>query len=164
MIIRIEPREWMMQSVFLYFDDETPDAEDGAVKQYLNEHKLVPRRETTPRWEDRDWAVMYYGGCYFGRHLRVIGDMQRKALKREMLEEKLPDLLKEGPDKEAGRLVSELENESLEEAMDKLVDEYHQDSSFGPDSDGRLQVALDAGAVQERFLEILAGRSSAGVF
>ena len=163
MIIRVEPRDWMMQSVFLYFDEATPDAEDETVRKYLSEHKLVPRRETTTRWEDRDWEVMYYGGCYMGRHLRVIGDMQRMAVKREMLQEKIPNLLNEGPNEDVRRLLSEPKDESLKEAIDKLVDDYHQDSSFGPGPDGVLQVTLDADAVQESFLEILAERSSADV-
>ena len=163
MIIRVEPKDWMMQSVFLYFDGEAPDPEDEVVRQYLDENKLVPRRETTTRWEDRDWEVMYYGGCYLGRHLSVIGEIQRKALKREMLEEKIPDLLKEGPNKEARKLVTEPGNASIKDAINMLVDEYHQDSSFGRDSDGRLQVALDAATVQGSLLEAVAGRPSTGV-
>ncbi len=83
MIIRLEPKEWLMHAVFLFFDEDTPDPEDQAIRDYLTEHKLAPKRETTTSWDEREWSVMYFGGCYLGRHLGVISEIQRRIVEEQ---------------------------------------------------------------------------------
>ena len=79
MLIRLEPKEWMMNSVFLYFDQNTPSPEDEAVRKYIASNSLVPKKEGETTWDDRDWDVMYFGGCYLGRHLGAIDQIQKEA-------------------------------------------------------------------------------------
>ena len=82
MLIRVEPKEWMMSSVFLYFDQNTPSPEDEVVRKYIAENSLVPKREGATTWNDREWDVMYFGGCYLGRHLGAIDRIQKEAAEK----------------------------------------------------------------------------------
>ena len=34
--------------------------------------------------EDQEFDVMIFGGCYLGKHLKVVEDMQRKAVEQEV--------------------------------------------------------------------------------
>ena len=79
MLIRVEPKEWMMSSVLLYFDQSAPDPEDEVVRKYIADNTLVPKREGTTTWNDRDWDVMYFGGCYLGSHLGAIDRIQKET-------------------------------------------------------------------------------------
>ena len=155
MYLRIEPREWNMYSVFLYFDEKAPDAEDGDVREYLSERHLEPKRVEKSDLDDREFDVWSYGGCYLGRrHLNAIAEIQGKVVGREQLLTTIHALLKEGPRADARDRVSSMEKGQLEAAVDKLVEEYNRDASFGPDGDGRLHVTLDAAEVQESFLKL----------
>ena len=82
MLIRLEPKEWMMNSVFLYFDQNTPSPEDEAVRKYIASNSLVPKKEGETTWDDRDWDVMYFGGCYLGRHLGAIDQIQKEEAEK----------------------------------------------------------------------------------
>ena len=155
MYMRVEPREWNMYSVFLYFDEKVPDAEDGDVREYLSERRLEPKRVVKTDLDDREFDVWSYGGCYLGRrHLNAIAEIQNKVVGREQLLTSIAALLEEGPNAEARDLVSSMEKGQLGAAVDTLVEEYHRDTSFGPDGDGRLHVTLDAAEVQESFLKL----------
>ena len=156
MIIRVEPREFMMYSVYLIFDEEAPDAEDEAVRSYLTEHGLAPKRQSKTRWEDRDSEVIQFGGCYLGRHLDTIAEIQRNVVEREMLAAEMSRLLREGPYAEARDRVSAMTDDDLGSVLNLLVEEYHQESSFGPDGDAGFQVTLDASMVQESLLKLAA--------
>ncbi len=79
MIVRLEPKDWLMHAVYLFFDEQTPDPEDQEVRDYLAAHGLEPKRDTTTTWDGRDWYVMYFGGCYLGRHLCVLSEIQHRA-------------------------------------------------------------------------------------
>ena len=79
MLVRLEPKDWLMHAVYLFFDEQTPDPEDQEVRDYLAAHKLEPKRTTTTTWDEREWHVMYFGGCYLGRHLQVLSEIQRRA-------------------------------------------------------------------------------------
>ena len=83
MLVRLEPKDWLMHAVYLFFDEQTPDPEDQEVRDYLSAHQLEPKRTTTTTWDDREWYVMYFGGCYLGRHLRVLSEIQRRAAGEE---------------------------------------------------------------------------------
>ncbi len=79
MLVRLEPKDWLMHAVYLFFDEDKPDPEDQEVRDYLAAHGLEPKRDTTTTWDGREWYVMYFGGCYLGRHLRVLSEMPRRA-------------------------------------------------------------------------------------
>ncbi len=83
MLVRLEPKDWLMHAVYLFFDEDKPDPEDQEVRDYLAAHGLEPKRDTTTTWDGREWYVMYFGGCYLGRHLRVLSDIQRRAAEQQ---------------------------------------------------------------------------------
>ena len=155
MIIKVEPKDWNMYSVDLLFNQETPDSEDGAIEDYLAEHGLVPKRQSQIRLEGSDWQVISFGGCYLGRHLSSLSQIQRQAVEREMLAAEIPRVLRSGPNGEARLRASSLGDAPLRMAVATLVEEYHTESSFDSDGDGLLEVTLDAVAVQDSFLEIV---------
>ena len=69
MRIKIEPKAFFMSAVFLAFSKERPAPEDEAIKAYLDAHELIPKAQGTDRFEDQECDVMYFGGCYLGKHL-----------------------------------------------------------------------------------------------
>ena len=85
MRIKVEPKDFFMYSVFLAFDKETPDWEDPAVYKYLEDNELIPKALFNDKIEGIDHEVMYFGGCYIGRHLNVVEGIQRDAVRQEML-------------------------------------------------------------------------------
>ena len=155
MIIKVEPRDWNMASVFLLFDTEEPNPEDERVRTYLDECGLVPKRTTRTQVEDREREVWSFGSCYLGLHLQAIAEIQRKVLEREVLTIEVHTLLKEGPNSAARDRAAGIGEEQLWAAVEGLLDEYHRDSSFATDDDGRISVALDAAEVQQSFLRVV---------
>ena len=95
MRIRVEPKEFFMYAVFLYFHQERPDPEDASVKAYLEANELVPKHQGTDKKEDGEFDVMYFGGCYLGKHLKTIEDMQRGVVEEEMLTQEIKRALHE---------------------------------------------------------------------
>ena len=39
---------------------------------YLAQHELEPKRQGKSTVEDQEFDVMNFGGCYLGKHLKVI--------------------------------------------------------------------------------------------
>ncbi len=154
MRIRVEPKEFFMYSVFLAFNPDQPDAEDKAVKAYLAEHELEPKVQGKDTLDDKEFDVMYFGGCYLGKHLNVIGDMQRKAVEREMLASEIERILKEEATDPAVRSAAENTPE-LKQVIAGLVQEFHNESSFAPDGEEYLKVTLEPAVVQQKFMEMV---------
>ena len=153
MYVRVEPNG-MMHSVFLTFDVSEPHAEDEAVRKYLADHRLSAKRVTSTRVEERECREMYFGGCYLGHHLNAIGEIQNRAVERELLSEEIRSLLETGSNETALQRASSMGEDELTEAVDSLAEEYHRDSSFKADDEGVFHVALDAPAVRESFLAL----------
>ena len=84
MRIRVEPKDFFMYSVFLAFNQDSPEPEDEAIRAYLTDKDLEPKAQGTQVWDGQELQVWYYGGCYLGRHLEAIHDIQRQAVEREM--------------------------------------------------------------------------------
>ena len=152
MYIRVEPREFMMQWVYLYFDQDAPNAEDEEVRNFLAERGLVPKEQINTEIEGRQNEILSFGGCYLGRHLGTIVEIQRNVVKREVLAEEISRMLRDGPNVEANARVSSMREDQLAPVLDRLVDEYLRDSSFGVDGEGEHRVVLDASDVQASFL------------
>jgi hypothetical protein len=155
MIIRVEPKDFFMSTILLLFDQGQPDPEDEEVKRYLAERTLEPKRTFDTTFQERDGVVWQFGGCYLGRHLDAIADIQKKYLEAEMLAEEIPRLLKVDAQAQMQEAVDQLPSARLQELVDTLVKEFHQESAFGPDAEGNVKVTLEPAVVQQRFTELL---------
>jgi hypothetical protein len=154
-IIRVEPKDFFMSTVLLLFDREHPDPEDQEVKRYLAERDLEPKRTFDTASQEQYGVVWQFGGCYLGRHLDAIADIQKKYLEAEMLAAEMPRLLKADTEVEMQEAVDQLPDARRQELLDALVKEFHQESSFGSDASGNVKVMLEPAVVQHRFRELL---------
>jgi hypothetical protein len=158
MIIRVEPKDFFMSTILLIFDQQQADPEDEEAKCYLAERGLEPKRTFHTEMQERDYVVWQFGGCYLGRHLDAIADIQKRYLEAEMLADELPRLLKADAEVAVREAIDQLPNTRLEELVDALVKEFHRESSFGPGAEGNLKVILEPAVVQRRFKELLHSR------
>ena len=159
MRVRIEPKEFFMYAVFLAFEEESPDPEDEAVKVYLEEHELIPKSQGTHTLDGQDFDVMHFGGCYLGRHLQVIDDMQRKAVEQEILADEIERRLNESWDIEARLFLEDVTETLFKELVGDLAQEFNRESSFGRDEEGYLKATLESALIVERFKELVGSRS-----
>ena len=160
MRIKIEPKEFFMYAVFLAFSTEHPDPEDEAIKAYLDAHELIPKAQGTDRIADQECDVLYFGGCYLGNHLDVIRDMQRQAVEHELLTVAIERILQATTAPETRRVADQLPAPQMQGLIATLVQEFHQDTSFGANEEGYLQVTLEPAVIQQRFLELVGKESS----
>jgi len=155
MRIKIEPKEFFMYAVFLAFSTEHPDPEDEAIKAYLNAHELIPKAQGTDKFEDRKFEVMYFGGCYLGKHLDVISDMQRQAVEHQLLTVDIERILQATTAPETRRVADQIPAPQMQGLIATLVQEFHQDTSFGANEAGYLRVTLEPTVIEQRFLELV---------
>ena len=155
MIIRVEPKDFFMSTILLLFDQAHPDPEDEEVKRYLAEHGLEPKRTFDNASQEQYGVAWQFGGCYLGRHLDAIADIQKKYLEAEMLADEIPRLLKADAAVEVQEAVDQLPDARFQELVDTLVREFHQESAFGPDAAGNVKVMLEPAVIQRRFTELL---------
>ena len=144
-----------MSAVFLAFSTEHPDPEDEAIKAYLNAHELIPKAQGTDKLEDQDFEVMYFGGCYLGTHLDVISDMQRQAVEHQLLTVDIARILQATTAPETRRVADQMPAPQMQGLIATLVQEFHQDTSFGANEEGYLQVTLEPTVIQRKFLELV---------
>lgn len=154
MIVKVELKDWNMFSVSMLFNKEHPDSEDQAVGDYLADHRLVPKRETQARLEGVDWRVMSFGGCYLGRHLNYISEIQRQAVEREALAVEVADVLQDRSNDDVRREFLSLGDPQVQAALTSLVDELHPQASFEADAEGLCKATIDAAAVRSAFSKI----------
>ena len=154
MFIKVEPAGFFMYTVQLIFDPASPDSEDQEVRDYLTDHELEPRYQYEIEEAGRPCEVLQFGGCYLGRHLQTVGQIQRDAVEVELLTAEvethlaalaLPQL---ADDKSA-------DGSARQETVAALVSELHQESAFQPDENGELVVALDRKEVKAAALRLL---------
>jgi len=155
MIIRVEPKDFFMSTILLLFDRAHSDPEDEEVKRYLAERDLEPKRTFDNASQEQYGVVWQFGGCYLGRHLDAIADIQKKYLEAEMLADEIPHLLKADAAVEVQEAVDQLPDARFQELVDTLVKEFHQESTFGPDAEGHVKVMLEPAVIQRRFSELL---------
>ena len=132
-----------MYRVILIFDMESPDSEDQEVRDYLAEHELEPRYQSTGELDQRQCEFLQFGGCYLGRHTDSIGQIQRKAVEVELLTAAIRGHLDDSNAGDAG-----LTEQQRQAAVAELVPEFHQESSFQTAENGNLIAVLDGEAVR----------------
>jgi hypothetical protein len=144
MFIKVEPAGFFMYSVQLVFDPERPDSEDPEVRDYLAKHELEPRYHWTAEFEGHQCEWMQFGGCYLGKHLQNIGQIQRQAVEAELLTAEIESHLNSSPIEE-----TPLTQEQCQAAIATLAQEFHQESSFQTNENGELTAVLDGNQVRE---------------
>ena len=142
MFIKVEPADFFMFRVIMTFDQEYPDSEDQDVRDYLTEHELEPRYLSQGEFEERQCEFMQFGGCYLGRHLESISQIQRVAVEIELLTAEIRVHLNISPDA-ATPLADDRQT-----TIAQLVKDFHQDSSFQTNENGELIVVLDGDEVR----------------
>ncbi len=153
MIIRVEPKSWDMYTVQMFFSQKQPHAEDSDVRQYLTDNHLEPRRQSDVELEGEMFEVLSFGGCYLGRQrMQAIADIQKGFVQRELLAEEIVVMLTTGTKTEAHRVAAATNDADLEKAVELLVEQLNDDSSFETDAECQKQVVLNAEDVQARFL------------
>ena len=159
MIIRVEPRDWDMYTVQLFFSQTRPHAGDPEVRRYLADNGLEPRRQSEVELDGEKFQVLSFGGCYLGApRMQAIADIQKAVVQRELLAEAIPLMLTAGAETDAHRLAAAMTDAALEKAVGLLVEHFNDDSSFETDAEGQLQVVINAADVHARFLELDAAR------
>ena len=133
-----------MYRVKLIFDLESPDSEDQEVRDYLDEWELEPRYLSTADLDGHQCQIMQFGGCYLGKHLDRLAQIQRRAVEVELLTAEIRGHLDAG----GQALRQETSGSPGESTVAALVEEFHQESSFKTGDDGELVAALDGEAVR----------------
>ena len=144
-----------MYAVFLAFSKEHLDPEDEAIKAYLDAHELIPKAQGTDRFEDQEFDVMYFGGCYLGKHLEVISDMQRQAVEHQLLTVEIERILQATTAPETRRVAEQTPEPQMQALVANLAQEFHQDTSFGANEEGYLKVVLEPAVIEQRFLALV---------
>ena len=152
MLIKVEPAGFFMYTVQMVFDVELPDSEDLAVRDYLAEYELEPRYKWNSEDEGRNCQWLQFGGCYLGKHLQGIGQIQRKAVEVELLTEEVTRCLESGSS--GTRFSSEEQRQSIVSA---LVQEFQRESTFQVNENGELAAVLDYVEVEESWQRLLSG-------
>ena len=148
MLIKVEPAGFFMYTVQMIFDRARPDSEDGPVREYLADHELEPRYQYDIEHEGRPCQVLQFGGCYLGRHLQSVGQIQRHAVEVELLTAEVSSHL--------AALQPELpgQGEVSDETLAALVADLHQESAFQADENGELVASLDREEVRAAALRL----------
>ena len=120
----------------------------------MNEWELEPKYQRVGDFEGHDSEFMQFGGCYLGKHLGKIAEIQRRHVEAELLTAEIDRLLQ---DPEHSVAIPE---DRREEAVRELVEAFHQDSSFQTAESGELEAVLDGAAVREAALALLSGSAS----
>ncbi len=155
MIIRIEPKDWNMHTVLMFFNEDEPHSEDADIRSYLEDRHLEPRRQYNTELAGEKFEVWTYGGCYLGQHMNALADIQRAVVEKELLAEAIPDLLASGPDANAAVLAASKSASDMTAIVDALTDTLHTPDNFGLDANGELQTTVSAEDVQAQFLKLV---------
>ena len=156
MFIKVEPTDFFMYSVKLIYDLESPDSEDPLVRAYIVENELEPKYQGTVEYEGSQCEMMYFGGCYLGKHLQRIGEIQRNAVEQEILTEEIERHLKS-----SASSPLPVNGIQRQQAVARLVQEFQQSTEFQTNELGELCVSLDENDVVEAARRLIPGDQNA---
>ena len=149
MFIKIEPAEFFMYRVIMIFDLDKPDPEDQEARGYIEEHELKPKYQRIGDFEGSNSEFVQFGGCYLGKHLERISQIQRGYVEGEILTEEIERLLQEPA------YAVTFPEDRRRDAIRELVKVFHQDLSFQTAGNGELKAVLGGAAVREAALALL---------
>lgn len=155
MLIRIEPKDFNMFSVYLVFNKQAPDLEDADVRRYLADHGLSPKRQWDEPWQGVDCHMMSFGGCYIQDHLKPIGEIHRRGVQQALLRRRIDRALSDRRAAKVREALATLEPAHAEKAKASLVERLNVEASFGTDKEGCLAVTVPAARIRQDFLEVL---------
>ena len=150
MIIKVEPADFFMYSVVMISNLETPDAEDKEIHDYLETQELEPRYESEGDFEGRHSKSIQFGGCYLGRHLGEINQIQERYVEAELVEYEINRHLGESDN------PVELSDDQREGAIAELMKSFNNEQAFKEMDDGKFSVALGGEAVREAARTLIA--------
>ncbi len=104
---------------------------------------MEPKFQGNGEFEGRQSELMLFGGCYLGKHLDQIGQIQRHHVEVELLKAEVERHLDAS---DASTALSAQERELA--AVDDLVGEFHQESAFQANENGELVAVLDGDDVR----------------
>ncbi len=143
MIIKVEPADFFMYSVVMISNLETPDPEDREIHDYLESQELEPRYQSEGDFEGRHSESIQFGGCYLGRHLGEINQIQQRYVEEELVEYEINRHLGESDN------PVDLPDDQREDAIAELMKSFNNEGAFKEMDDGKFSVALDGEAVRE---------------
>ena len=152
MFIKVEPAEFFMYRVIMIFDLDNPNSEDQEARDYMTEQELEPKYQRVGDFEGSNSEFMQFGGCYLGKHLNSIGQIQRRIVELELLtgevEIQMESLIADGvPASDSQRQAT----------IEALVKKFNQESAFEANDQGELTAILDGESVREAARKLLAG-------
>lgn len=150
MIIKVEPADFFMYSVVMISNLETPDPEDREIHDYLESQELEPRYQSEGDFEGRHSESIQFGGCYLGRHLGEINQIQQRYVEEELVEYEINRHLGESDN------PVDLPDDQREDAIAELMKSFNNDGAFKEMDDGKFSVALDGEAVREAARTLIA--------
>jgi hypothetical protein len=150
MIIKVEPADFFMYSVVMISNLETPDPEDREIHDYLESQELEPRYQSEGDFEGRHSESIQFGGCYLGRHLGEINQIQQRYVEEELVEYEINRHLGESDN------PVYLPDEQREDAIAELMKSFNNEGAFKEMDDGKFSVALDGEAVREAARALIA--------
>ncbi|MEO2142056.1 MAG: hypothetical protein ABGX63_07735 [bacterium] len=150
MIIKVEPADFFMYSVVMISNLETPDPEDREIHDYLESQELEPRYQSEGDFEGRHSESIQFGGCYLGRHLGEINQIQQRYVEEELVEYEINRHLGESDN------PVDLPDDQREDAIVELMKSFNNEGAFKEMDDGKFSVALDGEAVREAARTLIA--------
>jgi hypothetical protein len=150
MIIKVEPADFFMYSVVMISNLETPDPEDREIHDYLESQELEPRYQSEGDFEGRHSESIQFGGCYLGRHLGEINQIQQRYVEEELVEYEINRHLGESDN------PVYLPEDQREGAIAELMKSFNNEGAFKEMDDGKFSVALDGEAVREAARTLIA--------
>ena len=153
MWIEIEPADFFMFRIGLFFSESAPDPEDAWVREYLTQHGLEPRRQARIERDGEPVEVLQFGQCYLGNHALAIRDLRKRGIERSILLEAVPEILQNAgyPLEAAGLDPAGSEGRAL---VAQIAERVHPEAQFAQADDGRVGVALDPELVIAAYRDI----------
>ena len=150
MIIKVEPADFFMYSVVMISNLETPDPEDREIHDYLESQELEPRYQSEGDFEGRHSESIQFGGCYLGRHLGEINQIQQRYVEEELVEYEINRHLGESDN------PVDLPDDQREDVIAELMKSFNNEGAFKEMDDGKFSVALDGEAVRKAARTLIA--------